>query len=118
MFWYSLLNAIVLAAMLTCSHGLMKWVAHNNAQVDYLTTLLNNWFYIGLAMSVYVFLFLYYLQVLKHVNIGVFYASYTGLSLVFVVLMGFFLFKETLSSLQMLGVFCIVLGIFFIKAGG
>jgi len=114
--WYALLNAIALATLLTFSHGLMKWVANKNIEVDYLSTVINNWFYIGLAISVYGFLFLYYIQILKKVNIGIFYASYTGLSLVLVLLVGVLFFQEHISQRQILGIVCIIVGIFLLKA--
>ncbi|SEH07739.1 multidrug efflux protein [Candidatus Venteria ishoeyi] len=101
--------------MLAFSHGLMKWVANKNINVDYMSTVLNYWFYIGLAISVYVLIFLYYLHVLKFVNIGSFYASYTGLSLVFVLLIGTFLFKEPINLSQVIGILLIVAGIFLVK---
>lgn len=112
---YTLINAVTLAGLLTFSHGLMKWVANNNVQTDYLSTVVHHWFYIAVAVSIYGLLFLYYIQVLKHVDIGIFYASYTGLSLVFVLLMGVFFFKEDISPLQILGIVCIIVGIFLLK---
>lgn len=115
MFWYSIFNAVLLASLLAFSHGLMKWVSNKNIGVSYVETVLNYWLHIGIAVGIYVLIFFYYIHVLKAVNISSFYASYTGLSLVFVVLIGTLFFKEPMSNTQMLGIALIIGGIFLVK---
>ncbi|MDX1431383.1 MAG: SMR family transporter [Gammaproteobacteria bacterium] len=112
-----LLNALLLAGLLTLSHGLLKWVS-THRQATYLETLVEYWWAVGLAMSLYVFIFFYYVYVLRSVPIGYLYPVYTGLSIVFVFAMGAWFFGEPTSAAQIAGSALILVGIFLVTGVG
>ena len=112
--FYSLGNAMFLAFLLAFSQGLLKWIA--NQKIDnYFHLLMQHWFTLGSAISIYLFLFFYYIYVLRGVNLGVFYAAYTGLAIVFVFVMGISFFGESVNTLQILGCLLIVSGVFLVS---
>lgn len=108
-----LLNAAFLASLLAFSHGLLKWVARQEV-LGYVDMVMRFWPFIGLALSLYGFIFFYYMQVLRHHDIGMLYGIYTGLSVVLVLLIGTLFFNEPLTRLQLLGCGCVVAGIVLI----
>jgi len=114
---YSILNSLFLASLLAFSHGLLKWVSSQQIHVEggYFALLFKYWFFVGAAISVYVFIFFYYIYVLRNVNIGSFYAAYTGLSITFVFLIGIYYFQEPMQLPQLLGIFLIIVGIFLVS---
>ena len=114
MWVFALSNALLLATLLTLSHGLLKWVASHTSK-NYIQTLLEYWWVIGLAISVYVFIFFYYAYVLRTVDIAILYPIYTGLSIIFVFLMGIYFFGESTSTWQLLGCGLIMSGIILVS---
>lgn len=114
MWLFALFNALLLATLLTFSHGLLKWVStHTND--SYLQTMLQYWWAMGLAISVYVFIFFYYAYILRSVDIAILYPVYTGLSIIFVFLMGIYFFNETASIWQLSGCILIISGILLVS---
>lgn len=108
-----LLNALVLGVMLAFSHGLLKWVAKKQA-ASYGELIAGYWLPIGIALAIYAALFFYYINVLRDHDIGVLYSTYTGTSILLVLLTGIFLFGESLTRTQSFGCGLVILGIFFI----
>ncbi|NQV69657.1 MAG: EamA family transporter [Pseudohongiella sp.] len=108
-----LTHAFILAFMLASSHALMKWVsvqAHDN----YLDLLLRQWPPILLSLFIYGIVFFYYILVLRSSPISTLYPIYTGLSVLFVLLVGTVLFKEAVSIWQIMGTALILSGIVLI----
>lgn len=103
-------NAVFLASLLTLSHSLLKWVAvqPNNGYFDLL--FVHRWI-IFCAISMYIFIFFYYTNVLRTVPLGVLYPAYTGLSIIFVVIAGGLLFDEKINFIQIFGCLLITCGI-------
>ena len=108
-----LLNALVLALLLASSHALLKWVARKEV-ASYLELVTNYWLPIGTSLAIYAGIFFYYIQVLRRHDIGVLYSTYTGASILLVLLFGIFFFGENLTRTQMMGCGLVILGIFFI----
>lgn len=110
----SLANALLLAVMLSFSHALLKWLSVQNAE-SHLQLLLRHWWILGLAIGIYVLIFLYYTYVLSYASISILYPVYTGLSILFVFLIGVVYFKEPYSGQHLLGCLLVVLGIFLMS---
>jgi multidrug transporter EmrE-like cation transporter len=108
-----LLNALILGVMLAFSHGLLKWVARKQV-ASYVDLIAEYWLPIGTSLAIYAALFFYYIQVLRHHDIGILYSTYTGISILLVLLTGLFFFGENLTRMQLLGCGLVILGIFFI----
>ncbi|MFN4263125.1 MAG: EamA family transporter [Thioalkalivibrionaceae bacterium] len=108
-----LLNATLLAAMLATAHGLLKW-ATSRADLSYQDMLLTMWPGIGAALALYGGIFFYYLFVLRHHEISALYGAYTGLSVVFVLALGHWLFDEALTPIQIAGVILVAAGVLLI----
>lgn len=108
-------HATLLALLLASSHALLKWVS-TQAHENYLQLLLTQWKLIFLSLSIYGFVFFYYIVVLRSSPISTLYPIYTGLSVLLVLLAGRFLFSEPVSSWQVLGGFFILLGILLMGA--
>ena len=106
----SILNALLLATLLAFSHGLLKWVSAHSSN-SYMQTLSEYWWVITIAIGIYVGIFFYYAYVLRTVPIGILYPTYTGLSVVFVFLIGIWLFGEPVSLVQVLGCAVIIAGV-------
>ena len=105
-----LTHALLLAALLATSHGVLKWVsiqAHDN----YLQLMLTQWKGVLFALSLYGFIFFYYIVVLRGSPVSILYPVYTGLSVLFVLLLGRFVFHEPVGTAQMLGAGFILAGI-------
>jgi len=110
-----LTHAFLLALLLATSHAILKWVsvqAHDN----YLQLLLTQWKGILLSLTMYGFIFFYYIVVLRSSPVSILYPVYTGLSVLFVLLVGRFAFSEPVSTAQVLGAGCILAGIVLMGA--
>jgi small multidrug resistance pump len=103
-------QAGLLAGLLALSHGLLKWVAIQKAE-NYFKLLGEHWCIVGLALAIYAGIFFYYIFMLKSTSLSIIYPLYTGLSLLFVLLLGVLLFHERLDFFQVLGSLCIVIGV-------
>lgn len=106
----TLQHAILLSSLLASSHTLLKWVSiqeHDN----YFKVLQNHWFAVGLALSVYGFIFFYYIYVLKNASLSSLYPVYTGLSIILVLISAKIFFNESFTLLQVCGALFIVFGI-------
>jgi multidrug transporter EmrE-like cation transporter len=99
--------------MLAFSHGIMKWVALR-AKGSFYELVIHNWFPLGCAIVIYVFLFLYYTQILRSTALNMLYPVYGGLSILFVFLLGTWFFGETAGALKIFGCVLIMCGIFFV----
>lgn len=109
-------HALILATLLATSHAVLKWVsvqAHDN----YVNMLLGQWKAVFLALALYGFIFFYYIVVLRSSPVSILYPVYTGLSVLFVLLVGRFVFSEPLSTAQVLGAGCILAGIVLMGSG-
>jgi len=109
------LHAVLLAFLLSASHGILKYstTKHHDSFVDLLRS---QWHLIILALSMYGFVFLYYLFVLRSSPISFLYPIYTGVSILFVSILGHFLFKEPISVKHFVGIALIISGVFIIGA--
>ena len=110
-----LTHAFLLALLLATSHAILKWVsvqAHDN----YLQLLLSQWKGVVLALSVYGFIFFYYIVVLRSSPVSILYPVYTCLSVLYVLLVGRFIFAEPVSAVQVLGAGFILTGIVLMGA--
>lgn len=114
MWTVGIFNAVLLAILLTLSHGILKWVSTHQSET-FLESLVEYWWAVGLAIGLYVFIFFYYIYVLRSVPIGYLYPVYTGLSIVLVFAMGAWLFDETVSISQIVGGTLILSGIFLVS---
>lgn len=110
---FSILNAVILAAMLAFSHGLLKWVA-SQPSVGPVQGLLRHWEAIAVAVGIYVLIFVYYLFALRFVPLSTLYPAYTGISIGLVYGVGVFAFGETTSGWQAAGCLLIVIGVFLV----
>lgn len=109
-----ILNALLLAALLTISHGMLKWVSLS-PQLSFLESILSKWLVVSGAIFIYVFIFFYYIYVLRGTAINTLYPTYTGLSIIFVFVMGVFVFSESTKPVQVLGCLFIVAGILMVN---
>ena len=111
-----LTHALILATLLASSHGILKWVSvqpHEN----YVQMMLQQWKAVFAALALYGFIFFYYIVVLRSSPVSILYPVYTGLSVLFVLLVGRFAFSEPLSTAQMMGAACILAGIILMGSG-
>lgn len=107
-------NAILLAALLVLAHGLLKWVAEHPAE-DYFTLLMAHWVTVFISIGLYGFVFFYYAHLLKRLDITQLYPAYTGLSIVFLMVMGVMIFGEKVSIVEIGGCVMIIGGIFLVS---
>ncbi|MCD6388210.1 MAG: EamA family transporter [Desulfobulbaceae bacterium] len=105
-----IVQAGLLACLLALSHGLLKWVAMQKAE-NYFKLLGAHWGILGLALAIYAGIFFYYIFMLKSTSLSIIYPLYTGLSLIFVMLLGVLVFHERLDLFQGLGSLFIVIGV-------
>jgi small multidrug resistance pump len=111
-----LTHALLLATLLATSHAVLKWVSvqqHDN----YIQLLQTQWKGVFLALSLYGFIFFYYIVVLRSSPVSILYPVYTGLSVLFVLLAGRFIFSEAISVTQVFGAICILAGIVLMGSG-
>jgi small multidrug resistance pump len=69
------------------------------------------------ALAVYGFIFFYYILVLRSSPVSILYPVYTGLSVLFVLLIGRLVFSEPLTSVQVLGAGFVLMGIVLMGSG-
>jgi small multidrug resistance pump len=108
------LNAILLAVLLVLAHGLLKWVAQHPNET-YVSLLLMYWPIILVSIGLYGVVFFYYAHLLKKMDITQLYPIYTGLSIVFLLLVGSVIFRESISLMQTVGCALIISGIFLVS---
>ncbi|MAC71369.1 MAG: hypothetical protein CMP84_14350 [Gammaproteobacteria bacterium] len=106
----SSLHAVLLALLLSVSHGILKY-STSKQHDDFLDLLISRWHFIALALSMYGIVFLYYLFVLRSSPISSLYPVYTGLSILFVSVVGRFIFLEPISSQHVIGIALIISGV-------
>lgn len=111
----SLVNAFSLALLLSFSHGLLKWISIQKGSTQ-LESMFRYWWVLLLAVSVYVAIFLYYAYILRYIAISVLHPAYTGLSIVFIFVMGVWIFSEPYNLAQVVGCAMIITGIFLVSA--
>lgn len=61
--------------------------------------------------------FFFALSLQYGLNIGIGYAIWAGVGVVLVAVLGFIFFKETLTKVQIVGVFIIIVGVFALEIG-
>lgn len=97
--------AAILASTLAASHWLLRSSATFEAfSFDWLTR-------VSTALALYFFVFLLYTGLLRRFEISLLYPIYTGLSIVFVTVIGVYYYAEPLSLWRLAGVFLIATGI-------
>lgn len=109
-------HALILATLLASSHAMLKW-ASSQPHETYLAMLLGQWKAILAALALYGFIFFYYIVVLRSSPVSILYPVYTGLSVLFVLLAGRYVFSEPLSSVQVLGAGFVLAGIVLMGSG-
>ncbi len=109
----TLFHALLMATILAASHATLKWVAEREYD-NYWQLLLNEWKGVLLALSAYGFIFFYYVFVLRSAAVSLLYPVYTGLSVLFVVILGRWMFDETVGTTQWIGAAFLLLGIVLI----
>jgi small multidrug resistance pump len=103
-------HALLLALLLASSHGLLKWVSEQ-PHTNYTQLLMTHWRYIFLSLMIYGGVFFYYILVLRSNPVSSLYPVYTGLSVLFVLLIGRIIFSETVGIYQLTGATLILAGI-------
>jgi small multidrug resistance pump len=111
-----LMHALLLASLLAFSHGILKWVSIQ-AHDGYWQLLLTQWKGVLVALSIYGFIFFYYIVVLRSSPVSILYPVYTGLSVLLVLLAGRFVFQEPVGTAQVAGAVCILAGIVLMGGG-
>lgn len=111
----TLFHALLMATILAGSHATLKWVAEREYD-NYWQLLLNEWKAVLLALSAYGFIFFYYVFVLRGAAVSLLYPVYTGLSVLFVVILGRWMFGETVGATQWLGAALLLAGIVLISS--
>lgn len=107
-------NSVFLAVLLVLAHGLLKWVAAHPAD-SYLALLIAHWPVVFVSIGLYGFVFFYYAHLLKRLDISQLYPAYTGLSIVFLLLMGVVVFGEKVTLIQTAGCTMIIGGTFLVS---
>lgn len=109
-FFPLVINALILALVLALSHAILKWVSIQEYE-NYVQLLLGKWQYISLSLALYGLVFFYYILVLRSSPISSLYPIYTGLSVLFVMVIGNLLFNETVTISKSIGALFILSGI-------
>lgn len=112
--WAVIGNAVFLATLLVFAHGLLKWVAQHTAS-NYIALLWAYWPIIAVSLVIYFFIFFYYAKLLKKHHISKLYPVYTGLSIIFLLVVGVLVFGEHVSLVQSMGCLMIILGILLVS---
>lgn len=107
-------NAVLLATLLVFAHALLKWVAQHPAET-YTSLLITYWPVIFFSIAVYCFVFFYYAYLLKKIEITQLYPAYTGLSIIFLLMVGVVIFHENITWSQIIGCLLIIGGLFLIS---
>jgi spermidine export protein MdtJ len=102
-YWLLLALAIVSEIIGTLS---MKWASGGEGMIGY---------FIMLALIAISYIFLAF--AVKHIALGVAYAMWEGIGILFITLFSVLLFNETLSVLKVAGLITLVAGIALIKSG-
>lgn len=102
-YWILLILAIVAEITGTLS---MKWASVNDSQTGFI---------LMLAMIALSYIFLSF--AVKKISLGVAYAMWEGIGILFITLFSVFLFDEQLPVLKVIGLATLVLGIVLIKSG-
>jgi len=103
-------HAFLLALTLAISHGVLKYVSIQQ-HADYMQLLTAQWKMILLALFLYGLVFFYYVFVLRSSPISSLYPIYTGLSVLFVMVLGYLAFGESISTLKAIGAALVLAGI-------
>lgn len=109
-----LFNALALAAVLSLSHALLKWVSQQ-PHTGFADLLARQWLLIGAALALYGGVFLWYLHALRSFDMAVLFPTYTGITLILVALAGALVFGERLAVTQFAGVVLIAAGVFLLQ---
>ena len=109
-----ILNSLLLATLLTFSHGLLKWVSIQKSNT-HLELIIEYWWVYVTSIGLYVFIFFYYAYILKSTPISMLYPIYTGLSIISVFLMGVVIFNEPVTAKQIIGCIFILTGMYFVS---
>lgn len=103
--FYWMLLALAIALEITGTL-FMKWSTVSNNQLGYfLMLLMIALSYIALSISI------------KKIALGVAYAMWEGVGILFITLFSVLLFDESVSALKMMGLVTLVVGIALIKSG-
>ncbi|MGK3111876.1 multidrug/spermidine efflux SMR transporter subunit MdtJ [Candidatus Pantoea formicae] len=105
MMWYWLLLALAIVAEITGTLS-MKWASVNDDSTGFIFML------VMIAVS-YIFLSF----AVKRIALGVAYAMWEGIGILFITLFSVTLFDETLSLMKVAGLITLVAGIALIKSG-
>jgi multidrug transporter EmrE-like cation transporter len=108
-----IVQSLLLASLLACSHGILKWAAIKS-KGGLLSILERHWLLVIAALLIYGFLFFYYLVLLQRFKLASIYSIYTGLAILLVVLSGTLFFHESLTRAQVIGCVCIVIGVLLV----
>lgn len=111
-----ILHALILASMLALSHICMKSLA-GSLDLGLKEFIWAEWHRVLISIGLYVSVFVYYVIVLKRVDLSILYPLYTVLSLVLVMVLSAYFFQERLTWSQLLGVVFASVGIFLIAGG-
>lgn len=103
--FYWLLLALAIVAEITGTLS-MKWASDGDAIVGYIFML---------AMIAVSYIFLAF--AIKRIALGVAYAMWEGIGVLFITLFSVLLFNETLSLMKLVGLGMLVIGIAMIKSG-
>ncbi|MDU6409412.1 MAG: multidrug/spermidine efflux SMR transporter subunit MdtJ [Yersiniaceae bacterium] len=103
LYWLLLTLAIAAEIIGTVS---MKWSSVNGGSAGYI-------FMLGMVALSYIFLSF----AVKRIALGVAYAMWEGVGILFITLLSVTLFDETLSAMKMAGLITLVAGIILIKSG-
>ena len=104
------MHAFLLALTLSISHAVLKWVSIQQHS-DYMQLLVAQWKMIFIALFLYGLVFFYYVFVLRSSPISSLYPIYTGLSVLFVMLLGSTIFGEPVTLMKSSGAALILTGI-------
>lgn len=111
---FALANAFILALLLSFSHGILKWISVQQGTTQ-IEAMFSYWWLLLLAISVYVAIFFYYAYILRFTAISVLHPAYTGLSIVFIFVLGVWAFSEPCNLSQVAGCVLIIVGIFLVS---
>ena len=112
-FYSTSIHATLLALLLSSSHLLLKHV-YTNQHDSWAAMLKVEYPKIGLALTIYGFVFAYYIWALKYFPISLLYPIYTGLSVSFIAMAGYYFYAEPLSLYQIAGITFILVGVVLI----
>src|SRR5215475_6826735 len=103
--WYWILLALAIIAEITGTVS-MKWASLNENNSGYI---------IMLVMIATSYIFLSF--AVKRIALGVAYAMWEGIGILFITLFSVLLFEEALSVMKVAGLLTLIVGIILIKSG-